>query len=405
MISYWHATIDRDPMPSDELPGETAVAVVGGGVLGACTALWLARAGLAPLLIERAGPAAGASGHNGGLLVAGAAEGYPAAIARLGRNVARAVYTLTLEGFGLMRDLVREEGIDCDLRLPGNVNLALGEGELAEMGRAVALLREDGFAAEMLDRQSLQELVGAPLGAEVAGAKLNPTAGALHSARLVHGLMAAARRHGARLVWGAELRGARREGGGLLLQTSRGDVRAGAAVLALNAWSGDVFPALADLITPVRGQALATAPVAPMLRGGFGASLTPTGEYGQQAADGRVIFGGCRAAAPGRDVGVREPGGSPEVQAALDAGLARIFPSLADTPVELRWSGTMAFTRDYLPIVDALPDLPNTWFAGGFSGHGMPYAAIVGRLLAQAAASGGLPAALAPLHLSRPTLA
>jgi glycine/D-amino acid oxidase-like deaminating enzyme len=405
MISYWHATIDRDPLPSDELPAEAGVAVVGGGVLGACTALWLARAGLAPLLIERAGPAAGASGHNGGLLVAGAAEGYPATIARLGRDVARAIYTLTLEGFGLMGDLVREEAIDCDLRLPGNVNLAMGEGELAELRQAVALLREDGFPAELLDRQSLQELVGAPLGPEIAGAKLNPTAGALHSGRLVHGLMAAARRHGARLVWGAELRGAHHEGGGLLLQTSRGDVRAGAAVLALNAWSGDVFPALAGQITPVRGQALATGPVPPMLRGGFGASLTPTGEYGQQALDGRVIFGGCRAVAPGRDVGVREPGGSPEVQAALDASLARLFPSLASAPVELRWSGTMAFTRDYLPIIDALPGLPHAWFAGGFSGHGMPYAAIVGRLLAQAASSGDLPAVLAPFGLARPSLA
>jgi glycine/D-amino acid oxidase-like deaminating enzyme len=380
------------------------VVVVGGGVLGASTALWLARAGMAPLLIERAGPAAGASGHNGGLLVAGAAEGYPAAVARLGREVARAVFRLTLEGYGLMGDLVREEQIDCDLRLPGGLSLAIGEAELAELRQAVALMREDGFPAELLDRQAAQELVGTPLGAEVAGAKLNPTAGALHSGRLVHGLMSAARRHGARLVWGAELRAIRCEGDGLLLQTSQGDVRAGAALLALNAWSGDVLPELAGLITPVRGQALATAPVPPMLRGGFGASLTPTGEYGQQALDGRVIFGGCRAVAPGRDVGVREPGGSPEVQAALDAGLARLFPSLANAPVELRWSGTMAFTRDYLPIIDAVPGVPGAWFAGGFSGHGMPYAAIISQLLAEAARTGALPAALAPFGLGRPSL-
>ncbi|MBX0328171.1 FAD-binding oxidoreductase [Oscillochloris sp. ZM17-4] len=338
MISYWHASIGHAPLADDGLPAEARVAVVGGGVHGASAALWLARAGLAPLLIERAGPAAGASGHNGGLLVSGLAEGYPAAVARFGREAARAIYALTLEGYGLMGDIVREESIDCDLRLTGNLSLALGEEGLDAARQTAALLREDGLPAELLDRRAVEGLVGAPLGAEI---------------------------------------------------------------LALNAWSGDLLPDLAGMITPVRGQALSTGPLPPMLPGGFGVSLTPTGEYGQQALDGRVIFGGFRAVAPGRDVGVREPGGSPEVQAALDEGLARIFPSLAGAPVELRWSSTMGFSPDYLPIADAVPGLPGAWFSGGFSGHGMPYAAILSRLLAEAAASGAAPAALAPFRLSR----
>jgi glycine/D-amino acid oxidase-like deaminating enzyme len=65
----------------------------------------------------------------------------------------------------------------------------------------------------------------------------------------------------------------------------------------------------------------------------------------------------------------------------------------------------MAFTPDYLPIVDAAPGLPGVWFAGGFCGHGMPFAPIFGRLLAEAATTGVAPAALAPFRLDRPTLA
>lgn len=400
MISYWHSSIGREPLPADDLPAEAEVVVVGGGVHGACAALWLARAGRAPLLIDRVGPGAGATGNNGGLLVSGLAESYPAAVERFGRATARAIYGLTLEGYRLLDEIVREEAIGCDLRLTGNLSLAVGDEALAGMARAVALLREDGFPAELLDRAALEAQVDTPLGAEIVGGKFNPAAGALHSGRLVYGLLDAARRHGARLVWDTELRGVRAEAGGVLLDTSRGPLRAGAAILALNAWSGDVLPELAGKVTPIRGQALVTGALPPALKAGFGVSLTPTGEYGQQTPDGRVVFGGCRAVAPGHDVGVREPGGSPEVQAALDESLARIFPALAGAPVEQRWSGTMGFSPDYLPIVDRVPGVPGAWFSGGFSGHGMPYAAILGRLLADAA-GGKVSEALAPFRLGR----
>jgi len=96
---------------------------------------------------------------------------------------------------------------------------------------------------------------------------------------------------------------------------------------------------------------------------------------------------------------------SDEVQTALDAGLARLFPTLAGVPVERRWAGLMGFTPDYVPVAGAAPELPGVWFAGGFSGHGMPFAPIFGRLLAEAVATGATPAALAPFRLDRPGLA
>jgi gamma-glutamylputrescine oxidase len=404
MLSHWHATLSRPALPVVDLPAVADVVVLGGGVHGAAAAYWLARAGAAPLLIDRTGPAAGASGNNGGLCVTGTAEGYPGAVARLGREPARAAWAVSAEGFALLQQIVAEEAIDCDLRPCGQLSFALDEDQLAGYRRSVEALAAEGFAAELLDREAAQALTPTPLGPEVVGARLNPNAAALHSARLVYGLLAAAVRHGARLCLGVAATSLERGAGGLRVVTDKGVVGAGAAVVALNAWSGELLPALAGLITPVRGQALATVPVAPALPYAFGVSVTPTGEYGQQTPDGAVIFGGCRAAAPGRDVGAREMVATPEVQAALDAALPRLFPALAGVPVARRWAGPMAFTPDYLPIVDAAPGLPGVWFAGGFCGHGMPFAPVFGRLLAQAATTGAKPAALGPFSLSRPTL-
>lgn len=402
--SHWHATLDRPALPVVDLPASAEVVVIGAGVHGAAAGYWLAGAGAAPLILDRTGPAAGATGHNGGLCVTGTAEVYPDAIARLGHADARAVWALSAEGLTLLQAVIAEEGIACDLRVGGTLNLALAEAHLAGFQRSAAALAADGFHQEIVDRKAAESLLGLPLGPEVLGGKYNPHAATLHSARLVHGLLAAASRHGARLCWGTEVAGLSAAPDGVRIATSRGSILARAVVVTTNAWSGDLLPFLRDLVTPVRGQALATAPVPAALTCGYGAPITPTGEYGQQTADGSIIFGGCRANAPDRDVGVRELAPSTEVQDALDAALPRLFPSLAAVPIARRWGAPMAFSPDYLPIAGAAPDLPGVWFAGGFSGHGMPFAPIFGRLFAEAVATGATPAALAPFRLDRPTL-
>jgi glycine/D-amino acid oxidase-like deaminating enzyme len=400
VTSHWQATFtDSAPMFTD-LPAQARVVVVGSGVVGASAALWLARAGHAPLLIDRTGPAAGASGRNGGLLVPGTTNGYLETIEYLGHAAARDLWALTVEGVALMRSFIAEEAIACDLAPVGNLGLAITPEQLEEMAATVAQLQADGFAATLLDRAAAEEIADMPLGPEVLGAKFNPLACTLHSAKLVHGLTAAAQRYGARLSR-ASVQSITRDGDGLKISTDSGSVRADALILAANAWSADLLPELVGLITPVRGQVLTTTPVAPTLRPGFGASLTPTGEYGQQCADGSLLIGGCRAVAAERDVAVRALDASEPVQTALEDALRRLFPAFAHVPIARRWGGTMGFTPDHLPIVDAAAELPGVWYAGGFSGHGMPFAAIVGRALATAATSGALPHQMTPLASRR----
>lgn len=400
--SYWHATAPP-PVPADVLPDAADVVVVGGGLLGSWTAYWLARAGAAVTLIERTAISWGATGRNGGFVRAGVSEGYSGAIARIGHEATRAIWQLTLEGQNLVGQVIAKEGIDCDYRQPGTLSLALGDESMAAMVRGAALLEADGLGGELLDRQGVQEQIKTPLGPEIAGGLYFADGGLLHSARYLAGVARAAQAHGARLCQ-AEVQGLTPSGDGTLVETSRGTVRAGKVIVALNAWSDELLPALAGIIVPVRGQILSYEPLPPVFTSGVGASVTPTGEYWQQTPDGAIVLGGCRADAPGQDVGVREPVPTPEVTAAVEAVFPRLFPQLGGLRVARRWAGLMAFTADFLPVADAAPGLPGVWFAGGFCGHGMPYGPRLGQLLAEAATTGVTPAALAPLRLGRPTL-
>jgi glycine/D-amino acid oxidase-like deaminating enzyme len=190
----------------------------------------------------------------------------------------------------------------------------------------------------------------------------------------------------------------------VVVHTTRGDLAAGAVIVAVNAWTDTLVPALRGVIVPVRGQMLAYAPLPPVFTTGLGASYTPTGEYWHQTVDGSIVLGGCRADATGQDVDVREGVPTDEVQQSLERVFPRLFPKLEGLRVERRWGGLMAFTRDYLPVAGPAPDLPGVWMAGGFSGSGMPFGVRVGQLLAEAATTGATPPALRPLRHDRPTL-
>jgi glycine/D-amino acid oxidase-like deaminating enzyme len=264
-------------------------------------------------------------------------------------------------------------------------------------------MHADGFAAEQIDRAQVQELVGTPLGPEVIGGLYSREDGLLQPAKLIQGLQSAAQRRGASLCL-ATVRSIAPEGSGVRLETSAGKLRAAAAVIAVNAWTDQLVPALSGVVTPVRGQILSYAPAPLVFRAGMGAGVTPTGEYWHQTPDGSIVLGGCRAVAPDGEVGVLEDGTTPEVQSAIEAVFPRLFPELSGLRVARRWSGPMAFTRDYMPIADRVPGIEQAWVTGGFCGHGMPFGMRLGKLLAEAAATSQKPEQMEPLRLDRPTL-
>jgi glycine/D-amino acid oxidase-like deaminating enzyme len=400
--SYWHVTAPP-PTPEDALPDSADVVVVGGGMLGVWTTYWLAKAGANVALVERNAISWGATGRNGGFVIAGLAEGFTGGAERIGSEAAWNVWRLTEEGRQIVHDVLEAENIDCDYRLDGTIGLALSSDELTAMHNSAAMLRDHGVNVESLDRQALQELILTPLSDEILGGVYHRSNALLHSAKYLAGVAGAAKRHGAKLCL-ANVERLTPSADGVLVETSNGTIRAGKVVVGVNAWTDELVPALNNLVVPVRGQILSYAPIPKVFTTGIGASVTPTGEYWQQTLDGSIVLGGCRDDAPNDDVNVREPVPTDEVIAKIDAVFPRLFPKLEGLKVSNAWAGLMAFTSDYLPVADAAPDMPGVFVAGGFCGHGMPFGPRLGQLLAEATATGTVPDALHPLRINRPTL-
>lgn len=394
-VSFWQAR-------SGWLPGKAEVVVIGGGLLGVSTAYRLAEAGLDPLLLEAGVPGTGASGRNAGFVGPGLATPYPQAVAMLGRTLARELHRLTIGNVALVRQLVAKEDIDCELSADGQLSLAVGQAQWNATREQAELLAADGFPVEVVERAQLGRFIGTPVAEHVGGALYQPDALSINPVRLIIALAHAAQRRGAQIMTGVQVRSIAHHSGRIQLQTNVGPLSCAAAVVAANAWTPALVPQTAGLITPARAQMLAYAPAAPVFRVPTGGSVSPTGEYWRQTADGQIIIGGRRDLDVGFATTVQTP--TDEVQAAVERVLPGLFPELDLPPVTTRWAGAMARTPDQLPITGALPDVPGAWFAVGCNGHGLAFAAFLGHALAQAIIDRHSPDVLEPFSLGRPTL-
>lgn len=385
MNPYWLEGLAPTTPP---LVGEhqADVVVIGAGLCGASAALALAEAGLAPLWLERGFVSVGASGRNAGFVLQGTAERYSRAIGVMGHERARRVHGWSRDNHLAMADAVRRFDIDCAYQKRGSLQLACAPAEEEELLESAARLTEDGFGADVWAGADL------PACYRDAGFKVGvhlPDDGELHPARFVRGLARAATGLGATLHEGTQTVRMDAQGAGdVTVHTAsnagEGVVRASLVVVCTNAYAGEILPFFADKVDPVRGQMLATAPAPALFQCPVYADHGY--DYWRQDELGRIVLGGWRNLDPAAEVGTEEVLHE-GIQARMVEFLHR-FPPLRDVPITHRWSGTMGFSRDGLPICGAVPGAPGVVAAVGFTGHGFGFAYLAGRAMAELVTEG-----------------
>jgi gamma-glutamylputrescine oxidase len=362
---------------------EAEVAVAGGGITGVAAALWLAREGADVALLEGRRIAAGASGRNGGFVLSGTAESYSVAAERFGRERARRIWGYSVANREIASELVAQleaDGWQTGYQRAGSLRIAASEAEQAELEASYALLREDGWQAELLARDVLPER----LRSTYFGAIYYPLDGEIQPARFVRAIARLARAAGARIFENSAVTSVTPMANGFELRTDGGTLRARTLLLATNAWLPRLGSTLgtdwlARAITPTRGQMLATAPVSERF---FDCPCYADEgyQYWRQLADGRLAVGGWRNRSFDTELSSDETP-SEAVQSHLDR-FVRETLRLPDVAVEHRWAGIMAFSSDGLPLIGPLPGVEGCYLAGAYTGHGNAYALRAARDLA-----------------------
>ncbi len=380
--SYWQTTTHLEKLGTQAaLPKHADVVIVGGGLTGLSTAYHLQSAGIDFVLLEKECLGCGASSRNAGLLLAGTSEHFARLVAAVSLPEAKMLWDFSIENNALLTDFIREHAIACDFRQEGSLSIASSEPEAQEIQESVRLLQENGYGSEWLDQAALKAVFGGTLPAPFLGARFYKNDATFNPAKFLFGLTKVILKRGGRLFPRTPVLRWEEKKGTLFLKTTAGVLSAHMVVLAANGYLSMVHPFFNQKIEPVRGQMIATKPtrkrLPPM------GMLTNFGyEYWQQTPDKVVALGGMRWQAENADVGKLEAQPDPRLREVLTEFLKKTFAPWGPFAVAHNWAGIMGFSQDGLPFLGKLPGRNTVLVAGGFTGHGMAFGFLSGKILA-----------------------
>jgi 2-polyprenyl-6-methoxyphenol hydroxylase-like FAD-dependent oxidoreductase len=232
---YWS---DSDPLetePHSALIGsETAeLVVVGAGYTGLWTALLAKEAHPERdvVIIEQRETGAGASGRNGGFVVASLTHGFQngknrwpdemGTIERMGR-----------ENLAAIEETIHRYGIECDWERTGEIKVAAEPWQLVGMEEEAAERNELGDDVEFLDADTVRRMIHSPT---YHGAVFDHDGTALvDPARLVWGLERACISLGVRIYENSKVQWLEREKNGIRVHTTFGEIFTDKVALATN---------------------------------------------------------------------------------------------------------------------------------------------------------------------------
>ncbi len=405
-----------DLVQSDtHLPERTGIVVIGGGIIGVSTALFLAEKGHAVVLCEKGRIGGEQSSRNWGWC------------RTMGRDEAE--IPLAIESLKLWRGMNERTGRDTGFRTPGIMYLCENETEVAAQEAWLEQARPYQVDSRLLRGAELEAAMPGATGMFVAGMH-TPSDGRAEPMHAAPAIAEAARAHGAKIFTHCAVRGIDLHNGRLVgVLTENGRIRCDAAVLAGGAWSR-LFAGNAGLDLPqlkVLGSVFRTLPLEggpeitaggsvfafrKRLDGGYTvarrnantAEITPDhfrllSDFFPRLINNRHeirLRVGTRSweelrtkrhwtmdeATPMEAVRVLDPKPKQGILAEARAVMARAFPVFAKMEVAQSWGGLMDVTPDAVPVIDQVERIPGFFIATGFSGHGFGIGPGAGKLMA-----------------------
>lgn len=375
--SYYAASAHTSPARPELTESiEADVCVIGAGFSGLSAALHLAKQGHQVTLLEGARVGWGASGRNGGQVVNGLNASLDTIGKRYGSDTAEFVGSLVQEGASIIRGFVHDYAINCDLK-PRNIFVAFNARQMRQLEAKQTLWQQHGMDDhELLDQSALLKHVGSN---RYCGGMIDHSGGHLHPLNLALGEAVALENLGGTIHEQTQVTRVDSITTKPVVITQSGQVRCKTLVICGNAYLGQSVPELAPRVMPVSTQVMATEPLSENLAN----SLLPSDscvedvryilDYYRLSADRRLLFGG------GTVYGGTDPS---DVEAKLRPQMEKVFPQLRGTRVTHAWSGNFALSFSRVPQLGRLG--PDTYFAMGYSGHGVTGSHLYGRLLAEA---------------------
>ena len=375
--SWYQASCATDDRPSLEHNIDADVCVVGAGYTGLAAALELAATGHRVIVLDAHRIGWGASGRNGGQLGSGFNKDQRALEQLVGESHAHALWQIAEEAKQHIRQLCQNHSIDID-DTPGIVYAQHRQRHVSDAHDYCKHLAGNyGYdQMEPLTRDMIREHVASE---NYHGGVLDHGAAHVHPLKLASGLARVAEKAGASIHEMSEVlridasHGRSRQ----RVVTATGSVVCDKVILAANGYLDGLQPSLNKWSMPINNFIVVTEKLGERAR-----QLLPQNNavadsrfvvnYFRRVDDDRLLFGG------GENYSYRFPDA---ISRSVRRAMLGVFPQLDGVAIDHAWGGTLAITRNRLPFLQQIN--PNTYAAGGYSGHGVALAPMYGTAIAE----------------------
>lgn len=348
------------------MKNEFRIAIIGAGIVGSSIAYHLAKFGENDVVVfEKSYISSGSTGRCAG----GIRQQWSSP-----NNV-----LLAMRSVKLFERLSEETGVDIEYKQGGYLVLSYDEGEAKQFEENVKMQRSLGLNVELLSPQQVKKRFEYVNVDEVLLATFCQTDGHANPHLANFAYVRSARKLGVTILTHTAVLGVEVGTTWFTLHTDKGKFKARVLVNAAGAYSGHVA-SMVGLKFPVesyRHQILVTESVKnfvdPMIisfSGNF---------YVRQTKHGQFIMGqGDKDEKPGLNYNVTF-----RFEKDLAMKMCSLLPFMRKLRVVRHWSGHYNMSPDAQPIIGESPQLPNFYYAVGFSGHGFMLAPAVGEALAE----------------------
>lgn len=362
---------------------ESDALIIGGGIVGASAALFLALKGKRVTLLERDFCGSHSSGVNYG------------GVRRQGRPLSQLPLSQRAHGiWSSLRDLI---GIDGEYLRSGHLKLARSEKDMDALRAYAEASRGFGLELQLLDREQLRARF-AWAGDVAVGASLCADDGHANPRLVSPAFARAAKKAGAQIFEQSKVIEVTHDGDAFVVRTDNGlNLRAPWLLNCAGAWAGKLAEQFGEPVPMVSGHPamLVTEPL-PMFMD-VSTGVEGGGIYARQVARGNCVLGGGQGFA--LDPARARPGQAAVLEILRNA--VELYPPLAGAQAIRTWSGTEGYLPDREPILGPSILQPGLLHGFGFAGSGFQIGPAAGEALAEWVCSGQSTIALDAFSIRR----
>jgi len=345
------------------LPAETRIVIIGGGIIGCSIAYHLTKRGVRDVvLLERLQLTHGATWHAAGLV----------GQLRSSANLTR----LMRYGAELYGTLEAETGQATGWHRSGSLRLASSAARWQELQRSVTMAKGFDFHVDLISAREARERFPLLEPSGVVGAAWIEGDGYVDPASLTHAYAAAARREGAALIQGVRVTAIRTQRRRVTtVVTDAGEIDAESVINAAGMWGSEIAAMVGTRVPvgAVEHQYFVTEKT-DRIPAGLPSLRDPDSNFYVKPETGALALGGWESNTRPWGANGIAPDFGPELLAPdferfaplAEAAAARI-PLFNEVGIRLMINGPIPITADGEPVIGLSPELDNFYLCCGFT--------------------------------------